>query len=245
MNSFLFAFRISHACIKVAIGEIVDDETTEPDKIYLALYLKKNPHEAMFLELRQQPVLMRPDDPDFSWPAENDREYEFLEPLVLLRQDQVPVDARGELVAITGVSFHGGIACSGRPAIGFEQHARLQAHRGSEIAPGSGGGGGGGIRKAPAVASGMMREMVALHPWLENGDFMPLPASLPKRPRIGVAAAPRAAPVPLAAAAARDDAADAGGDGGAALEDGDDGHSEAVPLLFMFRLTRIEPRGNW
>lgn len=154
-------------------GTAIGATAVADGRLYLWMYGKASPHEAMFLELRPGPILVGAVDvgglPDF--PPRHRQEFRWAEPLRLFSDDQVPLPSDGELVLVQGLAFVGELVIGNRAPVAFEDFFRWLPEQGT-VATGGGGNKSGGGRKKAKLAPGALENILVDHPWLTKGELV-------------------------------------------------------------------------
>ena len=133
--------------------------------MYLAMYMKANPHEVTFLHLRRQVVVIHVDADQPDWPSEGHQEFQW-RPLEVFRQDQVPLDPNGQLVVTHGCRFEGELVVSDHSPLFLEDYFMLCPEpMTTDTAPATRRG------RRKIVTFDERQELMAAHPHLEPGDF--------------------------------------------------------------------------
>lgn len=126
--------RFREAWIGVALGVDCD----EVANIYLFLYAKEAPYEAIFLELRRQSVALVRSGFDgqgmFYAPAHR-TEYAYMDPLRILSEHQVPISEDDAIVVYTGLRFQGWVVSTKHAPLDFDEFCRELAPPAAAVAP--------------------------------------------------------------------------------------------------------------
>ena len=184
-----------------------DDET-----IYLFLFASQSPQLAWFLECREvarvvhDPDERRGDEDDIT---DNYRQFEFLHPLVLLADHQLPFDEDTEIGVYQDTVFRGPRLCVFHAPLSFDDFVQPHFDDSAESKP----------SHAPRKHASRddIDQLLAMHPWLTREDFGDEPVRRPLGRRRG-AALPRIA----------DEGSDGSDDASDHVSDGlaDDDHPE-------------------
>jgi hypothetical protein len=155
--------------------------------LYMLMYAKGNPHEAMFLELRPQAVAVGLVDNDGIpyHPPEHRRELLWADPFRALAEHEVLVQQDGAIFVVPGLVFEGSLVVTSRAAVAFDVFSRWF--------PSSDTSGGGGNPRPTGVrpkklSEDYIGELLERCPWLTREDLVD-ETRHPKRLRVATDAA--------------------------------------------------------
>ena len=145
-----------------------DDPT---GNLYMLMYAKGNPHEAMFLELRPQAVTVGLVDHDGLpyHPPMHRRELLWADPFRALAEHEVPVQPDDTIIVVPGLVFEGSVVVTNRAAVDFDVFSRWFPSSGS--ARGGGDPRPGGVRPRKP-SEDIIDELLARCPWLTREDLV-------------------------------------------------------------------------
>jgi hypothetical protein len=155
------------------------DEEAEDDKIYLMLFAFKSPQLVWFLECMEKACIVGVggvDDEDHPDKPASYRQFEFLDPLVLLPDHRLPIAEDASIGVHFGTIFRGPLLCCFHEPMSFEDFVRHHPPFGSETKPARTG-------PRPRVARGAVDQLLKEHDWLSREDFEEVLVRKPTRPR--------------------------------------------------------------
>lgn len=155
------------------------DQAADDDRMFLMLFASKSPHFAWFLECREKARTVEvgsvedEDHPDL--PASY-RQYEFLDPFVLLPDHELPIAEDAIIGVRFQLVFRGRLICSFHDSVDFDEFVRhhpvATAKAKQEKA-----------QRRPHIARDAVDLLLAEHDLLRKEDFADDEAKRPHRPR--------------------------------------------------------------
>eukprot|EP00972_Heterocapsa_arctica_P010479 1539778-Heterocapsa_arctica.AAC.1 len=162
------------------------DEEAEDEKLYLMLFASQQPRSVWFLECREKARIIQAgaaEHEDSDVPAAY-REFEFLEPLVLLPDHRLPLTEDSNIGVYSGTVFRGPLLCTYHEPVSFEDFMKhLPATTATEPRRKA------GPRPRPHDA---VDRLLQEHDWLTREDFADDVVRRPPRTRKGGRTATRA-----------------------------------------------------